>query len=250
MIASLPMYRTPVTAAAHDRLWALIRDHLHQDGLSAPDRLCQPRGDLLVHWHDPALLLSQTCGLPYRARLRGQVVIVGTPDYGLPDCPPGHYRSVVVTRVDDAARDLADLSGAAFAYNDPLSQSGWASLALTAPEVLTGPKHCTGSHRAAAAAVGQGTARFAAIDAQTWRQLEAGGETAGLRVIHRTAPVAGLPLITAQADLVGPLRQAVSAAIAELSRADRDVLCLQSLQVLPEDAYDLPIPPMPDGIGS
>ncbi len=248
MIASLPMYATPLTAAAYDRFWALIRDHLRGAGVDAPDALTTDTVETLEHWRDPALLLSQTCGLPYRAALKDHVALVGTPDFGLPDCPPGYYNSVVILREEDPATGLDDLIGAAFAYNDPLSQSGWAALALTRPDILTGPKHCTGSHRASAAAVRAGAARFATIDAQTWRQLGDLGETGGLKVIHRTVPVPGLPLVTTQMNLVPFLQEAVRNAITALAPEDRAMLRIRDLIAMPPTAYDLPIPPSPDAI--
>jgi ABC-type phosphate/phosphonate transport system substrate-binding protein len=55
------------------------------------------------------------------------VTYVGTPDYGVEGCPPGHYRSVFVVRADDRAPKPADFDGARFAYNEALSQSGWAA---------------------------------------------------------------------------------------------------------------------------
>lgn len=250
MIASLPMYLTPLTVAGYARFWAAIRDHIRQAGINAPDRLATEIPDLLTHWRDPDLLMSQTCGLPYRAVLKAHVTLVGTPDYGLPGCPPGHYNSVVITRDDLAIESLADLTGRPFAYNEPQSQSGWAALALTRPEVLTGHKRHTGSHRASVRAVRGGEADFATIDAQTWRQLAGLGETEGLRVVDRTAPVAGLPLITGQPDLAPHLQEAVRAAIAALSDTDRSTLGIRDLIVLPPGAYDLPIPPTPEAIGA
>jgi ABC-type phosphate/phosphonate transport system substrate-binding protein len=248
MIASLPMYLTPQTAAAYARFWAAIRDNIRSSGVNAPDSLAEDMPDLLAHWCDPDLLLSQTCGLPYRAVLKDQVTLVGTPDYGLSGCPPGHYNSVVITRADLAIDSVTDLTGRTFAYNDPLSQSGWAALALTRPEVLTGTRRLTGSHRASVRAVKDGDADFATIDAQTWRQLEALGETDSLSVIARTEPVAGLPLVTCQPELVPQLQEAVRAAIAALSDIDRNTISIRDLVVLPADAYDLPIPPAPEAI--
>ena len=248
MIASLPMYLTPLTAAGYTRFWAAIRDNLGRSGVTAPDSLAEDIPDLMAHWRDPALLLSQTCGLPYRAALKDDVSLVGTPDYGLPGCPPGHYNSVVITRADLATDTVTDLTGHTFAYNDPLSQSGWAALALTMPEVLTGKKRRTGSHRASARAVQGGDADFATIDAQTWRQLEETGETDGLRVVARTEPVAGLPLVTGQPHLVPVLQEAVRTAIADLPDTDRGTMHIRDLVILPASAYDLPIPPTPEAI--
>ena len=101
MIASLPMYDRPETAAANDRLWAGIRDRLRAEGLPAPEALIHGASDLWPQWTSPDLVLSQTCGYPYRSRLHGQVLLVGTPDYGVDGCAPGHYRSVFVARADD-----------------------------------------------------------------------------------------------------------------------------------------------------
>ena len=58
MIASLPMYDRPETAAAHDAFWALIRDHAAQEGLDLPPLT---RGDdLWAQWEDPRMILSLT----------------------------------------------------------------------------------------------------------------------------------------------------------------------------------------------
>ena len=248
MIASLPMYATPLTAGADARFWALIRDHLRAEGIGAPEVLTLSPGDLMTHWRDPDLLLSQTCGLPFRAVLKDHVALVGTPDYGLKDCPPGYYNSLVIARSDDARTRLAEFAGATFAYNDPLSQSGWAALALDTPEVVTGPKLQSGSHRASAHAVREGRADFASIDAVTWQHLTAASETSGLRIIHATRPTPGLPLITAKENLAETLFTAVATAIAMLEPADRHTLHLRGLIALPETAYDLPIPPKPEAI--
>ena len=250
MIASLPMYLTPLTAAAYDRLWQAIRNHLTEAGIAAPARLMDNIPDHMAHWSAPDLLLSQTCGLPYRALLKDRVTLVGVPDFGLPDCPPGYYNSVLITRADDPVAELSALADRRFAYNEALSQSGWASVALSVPDILGGPKMMTGSHRASARAVRDGQADFAAIDAQTWRQMGDLGETDGLRVLHRTAPMPGLPLITRQAVLVPALQAAVDHGISTLGAEDRDALGLRGLIRLSPAAYDLPIPPMPEAFSA
>jgi len=243
MIASLPMYAFPATQAAEARLWAGIRDRLRQTGLDAPEHLTHAPGDLMAHWSDPGLLLSQTCGRPYKTYLHGKVQLVGTPDYGVEGCPPAHYRSLVVARADDPRTELAALRGAGFAYNDPGSQSGWAALAAEAPEVLDGPRLETGSHRASVRAVREGRADFAAIDAVTYRHLAAAGESTGLRIVHATAPRPGLPLITGAAHDPAPIFDAARAAIAALSPSDRLRLGLVGLARIPaEDYLALPDP--------
>ena len=93
MIASLAMYDRAEAQPANDRLWGLIRDGLRRSGGAAPDRLTRGDGAYWPAWEAPDLVLSQTCGYPFRARLIGTVTLIGTPDYGVTGCPPGHYCS-------------------------------------------------------------------------------------------------------------------------------------------------------------
>lgn len=248
MIASLPMYDRPETAAANDRYWAAIAAHLDQAGFAAPDRLTRT-GDLWAHWESPDLLLSQTCGLPYRARLHGKVQIVAVPDYRLETCPPGHYASHIVVRADDAETAPEAWKNKRMAFNELRSQSGWAAMVNHAKGLGTTFLSSAemGSHRAAAQAVAERRADIACIDAQTWRMIAAYDPWATqLKIIDMTVPTPGLPLITALGtppDLVAALRAAVAAAIAELSAADRDILNLYDLVDVPSQAYlDVPTP--------
>ncbi|MEJ8559882.1 PhnD/SsuA/transferrin family substrate-binding protein [Yoonia sp. GPGPB17] len=250
MIASLPMYATPLTAGADARFWGLIRDHLRVLGHGAPDQLTLTPPDLMAHWRDPALLFSQTCGLPFRATLKNDVTLIGTPDYGIDGCPPGYYRSLIIARQEDRRAALSDFRDARFAHNDPMSQSGWAALALETPEVLQGSHLCTGSHRASALAVRHSEADFAAIDAVTWRHLTAVGETTGLKIVHATQPSPGLPYVTAKNGPADALFTAISQAIAALDPDDRAALYLIDLIAVPPSAYDLPMPPSPETIPS
>ncbi len=240
MIAALPMYDRPETAAANDRFWALIRDRLRHAGLAAPDRLTRDRDELAL-WQDPALLFSQTCGLPFRARLSDRVTLVGTPDYGLPGCAPGMYRSAIVARADAGA--LTEPARRRWAVNSLLSQSGWAA-ALAHVGPISAPL-VTGSHAASARAVAEGHADLAAIDAQTWRMIERfdGALAARLTVIDWTAPTPGLPFITAAGRDPAPIAPAVAGAIAGLAPGDRTILDLRALVPVPKAAYmSLPVP--------
>ena len=88
MIASMMMYARPQLAGAHDRFWDLIRDELGKRGIGSPKELSQTAEEFEV-WTDPALVLSQTCGMPYRLWLHEKVELIGTPDYGLESCPIG-----------------------------------------------------------------------------------------------------------------------------------------------------------------
>lgn len=244
--ASLPMYDRPELAAAHDRLWQAVRTHLGE----GPATLCRG-GDPWDDWRAPDLVLSQTCGYPYRSRLYGRVALVGTPDHRLPGCPPGHYCSVLIARAGDPRDDPAAFAAARLAYNEALSQSGWAAPqtfarahGFTFAETLA-----TGAHTHSARAVAEGRADLAALDAVTWRLMRRHDpEAAGLREIARTPPTPALPYITAITRDPAPVRAALDAAIAGLPEADRDALSLYGMQHIPAAAYlAIPDPPPPAG---
>lgn len=254
MIAALPMYDWPEIAAATDGLWALIRRHLEQSGIEAPARLNR-EADPWAIWQDPALLLAQTCGMPYRTKLHGGVALVGTPDYGLTGLSPGHYCSEIVARREETG-SFPDFRDRILAYNDPISQSGWAAVQNLAADCGFAFTRLlmTGAHRASAEAVAKGDADLAAIDAVTWRLISAHRPEVAkrLRVICRTEPTPALPLITAITRDPAPLAAAVRAAIVELPKTDRKALGLAGLVSIPAKAYLAvrnPDAPQPEAAG-
>lgn len=250
MIAALPMYDRPELTEATDRYWALIRDGLRARGIDAPDALRRGDAELMPHWQMPDLVLSQTCGFPFRARLHGQVNLVGTPNFGVDGCPPGYYRSVLISRADDPRDDLAAFDGTPIAYNDALSQSGWAApqnhasaLGLQFPAGLK-----TGSHRASMLAVADGQADLAALDAVTFRLLQkADPAAAKVKVIAETTPTPGLPYICAASIDPETVFAAVAQAIPALSEDDRLALGLRGIVRIPAGNYlAVPTPPTPE----
>ena len=251
-IAALGMYDRAETAAAHDRFWTLIRDGFLTHGIKAPDKLTRGEMAYLPGWLSPDMVFAQTCGYPFRALLHGRVTLVGTPDYGLPGCPPGHYNSVFIARRDDPRPDLAAFSGGRFAYNDELSQSGWAApqthaaaIGLQLPPALK-----SGAHRLSALAVVEARADLAAIDALTWELLQRYDPfTASLREITRTAPTPALPYIAGLGVDSDAAFAALKNAVAALTEADRATLHLRGVLRLPAEAYlAVPNPPAPDQI--
>lgn len=244
MIAALPMYDRPETAAANDRLWQGIRASLGY----GPETLTRD-GDLWDIWQSPDLLLAQTCGYPFRARLHPHVQLIGTPVLALPDCPPGQYCSAIVIRADDPRKAPQDFAKARFAYNEALSQSGWAApqnWAAARGFAFSNPIR-TGAHRASAMAVTEGRADIAAIDALTWEILRTHDRfTDNLRVLARTDPTPALPYITARTRDPAPIFAALQSAIAGLSRADRATLGITGVIRLPASEYlNMPNPPPP-----
>ena len=239
MIASLAMYDRPETAAATDRFWGLIRARLESAGLHPPKALerTHPFWDV---WEHPDLLLSQTCGRPYRLKLHGKTQLVGTPDYGLKDCPPGYYRSPFVVRARDPRVRLQDFREARFAYNETLSQSGWA-----APQVHAGRLGFafentwqSGDHVHSARAVADGDADIAALDALTWELIKRYDSfSLELRVLDWSEPTPGLPYITGISQDPAILRTAVAGAIAALDLEDRRTLRLKGLVEIPAETY-------------
>lgn len=253
MIAALGMYDRAETQGSNDRLWALIRDGMRAKGLAAPEGLTRGARAYWDGWTAPDLVLSQTCGFPYRARLHDKVTLIGTPDYGVAGCPPGYYCSVLIARGDDPRRTVTEFDGAALAFNDDLSQSGWAApqtyasvLGITLPPLIR-----TGGHLLSARAVAEGRAEIAALDAVTWDMIAQWDAFAkGLKVVGRTDPTPGLPYIAALGTHTALLFDIMAAAIAALPRLDHEVLRLKGLvRIEPATYLAIPTPPTPAELG-
>jgi len=235
MIAMLGMYDMPAIQGANDRYWQAIRARLGH----GPAYLTRDM-DYLEMWESPDLVLGQTCGLPYRAQLFGKVAKIATPDYGLEGCPPGYYRSNIVVRASEADRPLHAFCGTRFAFNENMSQSGWAGplMHLSAAGLTIHQAFATGAHVNSAHAIAEGRADIAGIDALTWALLqEHDPVTAELRVIDTTSPVPGLPYITALSNDPVPMAAAIEAAIGDLAPEDRAALHLKGLVQIGDDDY-------------
>ena len=253
MIAALGMYDRAEVQASNDRLWALIRDGLRAQGMAAPGALT--RGALAYGdgWTAQGLVLSQTCGFPYRARLHGHVALIGTPDYGVEGCAPGFYRSVLVARADDPRRTVTAFDGAALAFNEDLSQSGWAAPQTLARSmgITLRPHLRSGGHVASARAVAEGRTEIAAIDAVTWGMIRRFDSFAArLQVVGQTDPTPGLPYIAALGSDTDTLFSVIAKAIDALPQPDRDSLHLRGLvRIEPADYLAIPTPPTPAELG-
>lgn len=239
------MYDLPAVRWATDALWSALATALADQGIDAPSALDR-RADYPAVWHEPGLMLSQTCGYPYVTVLRDQVQLVATPTYRAEGCEGARYASMLVVRGDDPARDLADLRGRRVAFNAEDSQSGHNALrAAVAPLARDGRFFArrvrTGSHRASAGAVAAGAADLCAIDCVTWALLgryepEA---VASLRVLGRTASAPGLPLIAGPDVPVAAVRAALDRILADVALAEaREAVLLTGFVTLPESDYD------------
>lgn len=241
MIASLAMYDSVATAAANGALWSHLRERLLAAGLPAPADLTRGEAAFWPAWQSPDLILSQTCGYPYRAKLHDRVSLVGAPITGLPDAPEGHYYSVFLARAEDPRECLAEFDAAAFIWNEDLSQSGWAAPVNHAQSLglRLRPSHRSGAHRASAAALRADKGELAALDAVTWAMMEEDGSAAplGLKVVAKTPSTPALPFITATANDADFLRSALSEAIAALTQGQRDLLHLHGIATLAKAEY-------------
>lgn len=246
MIASLMMYRRPELEAAHDRYWALIRSNLAAGGIDSPQALSQDEDEFVV-WRHPELVLSQTCGMPYRLWLHDEVTLVGTPDFGIEGCPPGYYRSPLVVRASDERSTIDEFRGARFAYNQTFSQSGFAAVynRLVDRGWWFDDLLHTDQHLRSARSVAEGHADIAALDAVSWRLMEQYEPfAADLRVLEWTDPTPGLPLITAMGNDADAIFAAVERSIGELTTEDRARLGLVGLvRIAAEDYLAIPTPP-------
>lgn len=244
MIASLPMYWREETADLWQDFWGCVQSAAKGRGLSLPD-LTPPEAlpkDWTDHWLRPDLGLSMTCGLPFRTVLKDRVTYVATLGFGL-DAPAGQYFSQVIAR-----KDLASQPPRRLAYNSADSQSGWAAAqAHPALPGITGYVE-TGSHALSLAAVADGRADIAFVDAVTWRLLERIDPNASrVTVISQTAPTPALPLITAKGRDPAPLRAALKEAVEGF--VPHDAIAMGgplSFQILaPQQYFEVPTPAAP-----
>ena len=239
MIANLMMYQRPQLVEAHSQLWTLIREQLAAAGMDSPESLSQDAEEFFV-WKHPDLVLSQTCGMPYRTWLHDKVQLVGTPDYGLDGCPAGYYRSAIIVRADDPRTAIEGFKDATFAYNQTFSQSGYA-----APFWHLQPKgfwfenrlHAE-QHLESARAVATRRADIASLDAVTWRNIEKYEDFATkLRVLEWTDPTPGLPLITALGNDADLISKAVGNAIEALDARSKAELGIKGIVQIPKKEY-------------
>lgn len=233
------MYMRSEVGAAHDRYWQAIRSEMLVRGIRCPETLSDA-DDLMAMWLSPDLVLSQTCGMPYRLHLHDKVKLVGTPDYGIDGCEPGFYNSVFIVRANDTRRRVDEFSDDIFAFNSIDSQSGYAApyFHCQALGFWFQRKIATNAHVASAQTVIEGQASIAAIDAVTWRLLE-NFEPAlsALKVLDRTAPTPGLPYISAVAMGENQTFDAVHAAINRLHQHDKSLLQLQGIVSIDKAEY-------------
>jgi ABC-type phosphate/phosphonate transport system substrate-binding protein len=210
-IAALPMYNvTP----RHAMLWrTLLHDALaafaRSAGVTDTAILDEPYGNLMALWRRDDLLLSQTCGYPYRVLdLADKVRLISTPMFEAEGCDGPRYRSTIVVSAAAWARGATNLlacRGLRAACNGEDSHSGMNALRhAVAPYAQDGRFFAsvswTGSHIDSLHALASGLADVAAIDCVTLALLRDADPDllANVRMIGMTASAPGLPFIASR----------------------------------------------------
>lgn len=246
-VASLGMYDHVGQRAANDALWSAIGRHLRAHDVAAPDRLDRGRSVERI-WRDPELLLAQSCGYPLMTDRELDLRVVAVPSYAVPDCDAGRHCSRIVVRAGNPARSLSDLRGSVAAINAPESNTGANLLRAAVAPLADGASFfgdviVTGAHRASLAALAEGRADIAAIDAVTFAAIERfePAAVAALRVLGNTPSSPALPFVTARttsAATMTALREAIVAAIHDPGLADvRQCLFLTDITIGDENDY-------------
>ncbi len=249
MTASLPMYQFHGTAKANDAWWAGVRQELVARGMENPPQDLLKVDDRVVHWSDPELVLSQTCGYPLLYALGAKVHLVATPCYDAPGCDGHNYSSVLLVRDDDTREGLESFRGSRLAFNGEDSQSGYNCLRfMLAPLARQGrffsSTSRTGGHVPSMFAVAEGEADLCAVDCLTWAlAVDCNEAPTNLRVLTNSPPAPCLPYITSaerSMEEVQLIRDALNAACANAAlAATRSTLRLSRFEVLERGAYQV-----------
>ena len=172
---TFPMYA--IHRQQTQALWQAVQSLLAERGVMvAGDPPAADPGDLLAHWRQPTLLLSQTCGYPLVTQLP-EVQTVGCFHYAAPGCEGRRYRSLLVVREADSHRMLGHFFGRRAVCNAEHSQSGYNVLRkMVAPLSREGRFFSavmfSGSHRQSLRELQQENADIAAIDCVTYALLQ------------------------------------------------------------------------------
>ncbi|MDF2997113.1 MAG: phosphate/phosphonate transporter substrate-binding protein [Xanthobacteraceae bacterium] len=224
-IANLGMYDPLWLQSANDALWTAMRTRLAVHGYSGMSDALDRARPLAEIWHDPRLLVGQTCGYPLMTHLGEAVTLIGTPVYDLPGCDGTSHCSFVIVPEGARFKDLDDLRGCRLALNDDHSNTGMnllrhAVAPLARDGRFFGAVVETGGHLHSMESVRRGETAVAAVDCVTFglAARHRPDLTSGLRILARTASGPALPFVThggASAEEVDVLRQALNEAIAE-----------------------------------
>jgi ABC-type phosphate/phosphonate transport system substrate-binding protein len=246
--ASLPMYNLPEMRAVNARFWEALRGLLLEAGLhdlpASLDFDRPPVPDQI----GPELLFSQTCGYPLETIYRGQAIRLGTPCYDAPGCDGPTHCGLFIVPVASKARELRDLRGGVFLYNNRHSNSGMNLPRRSLAEIADGRPFFaqaveTGSHPGNLDRIARGEADMTAVDCVTyafWCRYRAAA-AGHVRILARTQPSPAIPFVTSVAT-PAPEIEVLRAALLKIASEARYAalrydLLLGDIRDVPDAAY-------------
>ena len=246
--ASLPMYNLPEMREVNARFWAALRGLLVEAGLrKVPESLTFDRLPV-PEQIGPEVLFSQTCGYPLETIFSGQAIRLGTPCYAVPGCDGPTHCGLFIVPAGSEARELHDLRGGVFLFNNRHSNSGMNLPRRALADIANGQLFFakvieTGSHPGNLDRIARSEADATAVDNVTyafWRRHrpEAARQ---VRILASTPPSPAIPFVTSIATpavTVQILRKALSLLAHDACyEAVRAGLLLTDVVDLPDTAY-------------
>jgi hypothetical protein len=200
------MYNLPEMRADNARFWEALRELLVEAGLrDLPERLTFDRLPVPERI-GPEVLFSQTCGYPLETIFSGQAIRLGTPCYAVPGCDGPTHCGLFIVPAGSAARELRDLRGGVFLFNNRHSNSGMNLPRRAVADIADGRPFFakvieTGSHPGNLDRIARSEADATAVDNVTyafWRHYrpEAARQ---VRVLARTPTSPAIPFVTSVA---------------------------------------------------
>lgn len=241
--AKLLMYVAPEAVAQASEQWlARIFERLDLSRRNA-DHL-----DLRGLWLAPELRVAQTCGYPLMTQLLGKVRVIGRPRYELAHSSNGEHCSLLLTRVDNPRKELADFYNSRSVINAHDSNSGMNLLrerlgSLQRDGRFFASVGISGAHRESLRWLREDRADLAAIDSVTYDYLArfAPQEVTGLRIVTPSAPSPTLPYIGSlrlSDEQVVQTRKAMNQALQDLPQVV-ETLGIQEVLPASEDDYQV-----------
>ena len=246
--ASLPMYNLPEMRAVNARFWETLRRLLAEAGMrDLPESLTFDRVPVPERI-GPEVLFSQTCGYPLETIFAGQAIRLGAPCYGVPGCDGPTHCGLFIVPAGSPARELHDLRGGAFLFNNRHSNSGMNLPRRALAEIADGRPFFakvveTGSHPGNLDRVARAEADATAVDNVTyafWSHYRPEA-AAKVRVLAKTPPSPAIPFVTSAmtaAPVIDILRMALHALASEPQYAAlRCDMLLDDIREVPDAAY-------------
>ena len=246
--ASLPMYNLPEMRAVNARFWQALRGLLVEAGLrDLPESLTF---DLVPvpERIGPEVVFSQTCGYPLETIFCGQAIRLGTPCYAVPGCDGPTHCGLFVVPAESPARELRDLRGGVFLFNNRHSNSGMNLPRRALADIAGGRPFSakvieTGSHPGNLDRIARGEADATAVDNVTyafWCRYRPEA-TRQVRILTPTPPSPAIPFVTSVVTppaTVQTLRRALRILMHDAAyEAVRGGLLLTDVVDLPDTAY-------------